>query len=69
MKYESLKTLIHKASLAYHNAYSPYSNFNVGCARLDENGSIHLGCNVENAAYPSGSCAEEQAISFGSKNL
>lgn len=62
MKYEELETLIQKATLAYHNAYAPYSNFNVGSAILDENGNIHMGCNVENAAYPSGSCAEEQAI-------
>ena len=57
-----LETLIEKASLAYKNAYAPYSKFNVGSAILDENDNIHLGCNVENAAYPSGSCAEEQAI-------
>ena len=57
-----LETLIEKATLAYKNAYAPYSKFNVGSAILDENDNIHLGCNVENAAYPSGSCAEEQAI-------
>ncbi len=62
MKYEKLEELIQKASLAYHRAYAPYSKFNVGSAILDENGNIHIGCNVENAAYPSGSCAEEQAI-------
>lgn len=62
MKYEKLETLIQKASLAYHKAYAPYSNFSVGSAILDENGKVHMGCNVENAAYPSGSCAEEQAI-------
>ena len=62
MKYEKLEILIQKATLAYDNAYAPYSKFNVGSAILDENGNIHIGCNVENAAYPSGSCAEEQAI-------
>lgn len=62
MEYEKLEKLIQKATLAYHNAYAPYSKFNVGSAVLDENGDIHMGCNVENAAYPSGSCAEEQAI-------
>ncbi len=62
MKYDNLNTLIKEATKAYNNAYAPYSKFSVGCAILDENENIHLGCNVENAAYPSGSCAEEQAI-------
>ncbi len=62
MKYERLHELIQNANLAYLKAYAPYSKFNVGSAILDENGNIHIGCNVENAAYPSGSCAEEQAI-------
>jgi cytidine deaminase len=44
-------------------AYCPYSNFQVGAALIDENGNIHVGCNVENAAYPQGSCAEASAIS------
>ncbi len=57
-----LETLIRSATNAYKNAYAPYSNFPVGSAVLDEHGRIHTGCNVENAAYPSGSCAEEQAI-------
>jgi cytidine deaminase len=59
---KKLNQLIEKATKAYKNAYAPYSKFNVGAAILDENDSIHVGCNVENAAYPSGSCAEEQAI-------
>ncbi len=50
------------AAEAYRHAYAPYSRFRVGAAVLDEHGHIHVGCNVENAAYPSGSCAEEQAI-------
>ena len=62
MKYVNLETLIEKASIAYENAYAPYSKFKVGSSILDEQGNIHIGCNVENAAYPSGSCAEEQAI-------
>ncbi len=62
MKYERLQELIQNASLAYYKAYAPYSKFNVGSAILDENDNIYIGCNVENAAYPSGSCAEEQAI-------
>jgi len=44
-------------------AYAPYSRFKVGAAILDDRGTIHAGCNVENAAYPSGSCAEQGAIS------
>ena len=62
MENENLNRLIEKAILAYTNAYAPYSKFKVGSAILDENKNIHIGCNVENIAYPSGSCAEEQAI-------
>ena len=43
-------------------AHCPYSGFRVGAAILDERGSVHVGCNVENAAYPQGSCAETGAI-------
>ncbi len=59
---KNIDKLIRSAKKAYENAYAPYSKFSVGSAILDENGNIHNGCNVENAAYPSGSCAEEQAI-------
>ena len=58
----TINTLIQAATDAYVHAYAPYSHFCVGAAVLDEAGSVHTGCNVENAAYPSGSCAEEQAI-------
>ncbi len=44
-------------------AYAPYSGFAVGAAILDENGNIHSGANIENAAYPQGCCAEASAIS------
>jgi cytidine deaminase len=44
-------------------AYAPYSRFKVGAAILGEDDAVHVGCNVENAAYPSGSCAEQGAIS------
>lgn len=43
-------------------AYAPYSGFSVGAAILDEAGAVHVGCNVENAAYPQGQCAEATAI-------
>ena len=44
------------------HAYAPYSTFHVGAAVRAEDGSIHGGCNVENAAYPQGTCAEAGAI-------
>lgn len=43
-------------------AYAPYSKFPVGAALRDEEGGLHGGCNVENAAYPQGLCAEAVAI-------
>jgi cytidine deaminase len=43
-------------------AHAPYSRFHVGAAVRAEDGSIHGGCNVENAAYPQGTCAEAGAI-------
>lgn len=54
--------LIHAALEARKQAYAPYSNFHVGAALRDENGRIHQGCNVENAAYPQGLCAEAAAL-------
>ncbi len=44
------------------NAYAPYSNFKVGAAVRSGDGRLHVGCNVENVAYPEGTCAEAGAI-------
>ena len=54
--------LIEAAAAARANAYAPYSRFAVGAAIRAEDGSLHVGANVENAAYPQGQCAEASAI-------
>jgi cytidine deaminase len=56
------KKLFERAKTARENAYAPYSNFLVGCAVLLENGEIYSGNNQENAAFPSGLCAERTAL-------
>ena len=56
--------LIQKAKEAAQTAYAPYSKFKVGAAVLLENGEIIQGNNQENAAYPSGLCAERVAIFY-----
>jgi cytidine deaminase len=58
----AVKELMEKAIFAKHNAYAPYSKFKVGAAFLLKNGTIITGSNQENAAYPSGMCAERVAI-------
>lgn len=55
--------LAQAACAARDRAYAPYSRHPVGAAIEDETGAIHVGCNVENAAYPEGVCAEASAIS------
>ena len=50
------------ATAVRRQAYAPYSRFLVGAALRADNGSVHVGCNVENAAYPQGTCAEAGAI-------
>ncbi|MGQ0484288.1 MAG: cytidine deaminase [Hyphomicrobiales bacterium] len=57
------RDLIEAALAARLKAHAPYSNFPVGAAVRDEYGNVHGGCNVENAAYPQGWCAEASAIS------
>ena len=54
--------LMNQAIEIRKKAYAPYSRFRVGCAILLDNGKIVLGSNQENAAYPSGLCAERVAI-------
>lgn len=57
-----LQDLARAASEIRERAHAPYSHFHVGAAVLDEQGRVHLGVNVENAAYPNGICAETAAI-------
>ena len=54
--------LARAARAARERAHAPYSHFAVGAALLDDQGRIHAGCNVENAAYPQGLCAEAVAL-------
>lgn len=54
--------LLDAARKVRENAYAPYSNFKVGAALRGASGTIYTGCNVENIAYPEGTCAEAGAI-------
>jgi cytidine deaminase len=54
--------LLEAATEVRKRAYAPYSRFKVGAALRATSGSIHMGCNVENVAYPEGTCAEAGAI-------
>lgn len=55
-------TLIDEAAKVRKNAYAPYSNFKVGAAIKTKSGAVYVGCNVENIAYPEGTCAEAGAL-------
>jgi cytidine deaminase len=54
--------LIDAALIVRQKAYAKYSRYRVGSALLDDRGKLFVGCNVENAAYPEGTCAEAGAI-------
>jgi cytidine deaminase len=57
-----MMSLIDDAAQVRERAYVPYSNFKVGAAIRTVSGAVHVGCNVENVAYPEGTCAEAGAI-------
>ena len=59
---KTVQELIGKALCAASLAYAPYSRFQVGAALLCADGSVCTGCNVENASYPAGLCAERAAV-------
>ena len=61
---KNVQSLMHKAQQARSKAHAPYSNFLVGAALELSNGEIITGNNQENAAYPSGLCAERTAIFY-----
>ena len=63
---ETDKNLCLQAKDVVKNAYAPYSNFFVGAAVLLDDGTIVTGTNQENAAYPSGLCAERVAVFYAS---
>ena len=54
--------LLEAALAVRERAYVPYSRFKVGAALMTASGKVYVGCNVENAAYPEGTCAEAGAI-------
>jgi xanthosine phosphorylase len=57
-----MKDLLERARAVQARAYVPYSRFKVGCAIRTASGAVHVGANVENAAYPQGLCAERSAV-------
>lgn len=65
---EDQKNVVEAAKKATLGSYAPYSNFNVGAGVLLDNGVILMGSNQENAAYPSGLCAERTALFYAGAN-
>lgn len=61
---EDMRVLVQRARQATHRSYAPYSHFNVGAAIKLSNGEIVTGSNQENAAFPSGTCAERTACFY-----
>ncbi len=59
---EKIREMIQAAVEAQKKAYAPYSRFYVGAALLCKSGEIFTGCNIENASYPAGNCAERTAV-------
>jgi cytidine deaminase len=59
---EAGMSLLEEAQRVRDNAYAPYSGFKVGAALKTRSGAVFAGCNVENVAYPEGTCAEAGAI-------
>jgi cytidine deaminase len=57
-----IEPMLEAARRALANAHAPYSRFRVGACLRAASGRLHAGCNVENAAYPVGQCAEATAI-------
>ncbi len=66
---QQYKQLVDKAKQATETAYAPYSNFHVGAAILLQNGEFVSANNQENAAYPSGLCAERVAMFYANANF
>ena len=64
-----IQHLMNSAIAIRKKAYAPYSKFRVGAAILLDNGEVVLGSNQENAAYPSGLCAERVAIFYAGSNF
>ncbi|CBY06979.1 unnamed protein product [Oikopleura dioica] len=73
MEKATVLELLQKARAVRENAYAPYSKFRVGAALLTSDGKIFTGCNVENLAYGSATCAERtgicKAVSEGSRHF